>query len=93
MDDAEQEERQKAEEALIEQGLAAKAILDSPAFLSTVNRLAATFSENLFATRPEESAVRERFYHHAVGLQAIVDMLMQDASAAAEIIEARKEAE
>jgi hypothetical protein len=91
MDDVlDQEQR---ENALIEAGLAAKALLESEHFNSVLSRLASFFSEALFATEPHESKKREMYYNNTVALQAIVDLLYQDVAACDEIIEARNEAE
>jgi hypothetical protein len=91
MDDAELERKQQ-EDALVEAGMEAKDILTSPAFINTVTRLSKGFSDSLFNTRPDEVVIRERYYNLSLSLQAIVDLLVQDVSAADEIIEARNEA-
>lgn len=91
MDDAELERKQQ-EDALVQAGLEAKEILTSPAFSSTISRLSKGFSDSLFNTRPDETVLRERYYSLSLSLQAIVDLLVQDVSAADEIIEARNEA-
>lgn len=91
MDDAELERKQQ-EDALVQAGLEAKEILTSPAFSNTISRLSKGFSDSLFNTRPDETVLRERYYNLSLSLQAIVDLLVQDVSAADEIIEARNEA-
>ncbi len=91
MDDAALERKQQ-EDAMVQAGLEAKDTLTSAAFINTVSRLSKGFSDSLFNTRPDEAVIRERYYNLSLSLQAIVDLLVQDVSAADEIIEARNEA-
>lgn len=79
------------EDTLIDRGMEARGLMESPCFLNTVARLSELFSRSMFATEPHESKKREGLYYQALALQAIVDLLAQDVQIGEHIARNREE--
>lgn len=83
--------RRAEEDALIQASAEAKALLESPVFINTVNRMSDYFTRTMFLTEPHEAKKREGLYYQAISLQAVVDYLAQEVTVGEEILHRREE--
>ncbi len=56
---------------IIRRGTAAKALLESEAFVTTVNELARTYQTAMFRTEPGQGTEREEIYYLHTALQQV----------------------
>lgn len=80
-----EEEQQKVEE-----GEAARLLLDNPAFLLAIERIRAQCAEGILTSKPTESDVRENLYNLSRGLSAVTEELITMGSIANSIVENAK---
>ena len=70
---------------LVEEGIAAEKLLAAEAFNSTVNQLVDVAFQSFVNSKPEETEVREKSYHHYRALVDIVGTLQQRVQVKTEI--------
>ena len=63
------------DEEVIRRGNEAKALLNNEVFRSVIEDLGDVCTNIVFASKPDEQAKRETFYHQHVALQTIVGIL------------------
>lgn len=83
------------EEQAVEEGTAAQALLDSPSFIITIDRLRQQCAEAILTSDPHKGAEREASYNLSRGLSAITVELIALAARAETVLEnaARQSAE
>jgi hypothetical protein len=64
------------EELIVEEGAAAQALLDNPAFLKVIERVRQQCADAILASKPEAAAEREQAYNLSRGLSAITEELI-----------------
>lgn len=63
------------EEKAVEEGEAATALLDSPIFLTAIERVRAQCAEQILTSSPADTTVREHLYNLSRGLSAVTEEL------------------
>lgn len=63
------------EEKAVEEGEAAATLLDSPIFLTAIERVRAQCAEQILTSAPEARQVREHLYNLSRGLSAVTEEL------------------
>jgi len=63
------------EEKAVGEGEAAAALLDSPIFLTAIERVRAQCAEQILTSPPDAQKVRERLYNLSRGLSAVTEEL------------------
>lgn len=74
------------EERQVEEGQAAAALLDSPAFLLAIERVRADCAEGILTSAPHQADERERLYNLSRGLSAVAEELVALAAQAEALI-------
>ena len=80
------------EAATVDRGDQARSLLDSPAYLDTVEALRSECSENILTSMPQDTATREDNYNLSRALSAVTERLIAIA-AEGEAVLVRAEAE
>jgi hypothetical protein len=78
------------EQRVVEEGEAAGFLLDSPAYLTAVEKIRKDCAEQMLTSAPSAAQVREDLYNLSRGLSAVTEQLLQMQADAVSIIENAK---